>query len=346
MQLIIFILVPLTLTIIATYRPRADYACAIILAILLTLFAGFRLGGFDYDEYVVTIDTVRSVEDGEWLTQLTFAKDPMFLLVIKACSYFSDDYTPIFLLMAAIGMAAKLLTCRVLPRFKTLFLSLYCIFLSPGFELAAIRAAVGIGLLSLSLVYLNKIFPRYLLSVLAISAHLSTAIGVFFAAISDYLKRTNSMVLAVMIAVFAYKGADFLLTSSRGDVFTDNIGTALSLLWPIYSFIVIYLFVRPFNFAVGIRDSLAFRSSFYIAFCCIAFSIGISLPAVTISFRILEIGQYFLLLCIILMMGLARGRVPRISALFALGALVVMLSSLNIYRETWKVINDFSFDLF
>jgi hypothetical protein len=309
---------------------KLDSIAAIAIAVALLLAAGFRQGGFDYEEYIVIIDALRRTagEEVDFEIRMLIAKDPIMLFFTDATADLSEAYWPVFLGFAMLSVLGKLFAVRVLSGRAALFLGLYTIFLAPGLEFAAIRAAAAVGLL-LAALTVDRWLLKLPLFALSAAAHISTVIlaGTSIGA-SPLMRRVLLLTAMAVATVLTMAGASLLGDFERASDFTNNQGTLGALAFPLVTLVI-------FMARVWTLPAHQPNAAYPIAGICLAVSLGLALPMVTVSFRFLELSWCLLLWGLCVDLKDSAGRAQQSLTWAVLGALLVMLSVSNIVRDTW-----------
>jgi hypothetical protein len=322
--------------VLATSLPRLDTLLAWTLALLVTLTAGLRIGGFDYDEYLTIIDNVHALDDDELTLRIVAAKDPVFFGFIEAAAPLSEDPRLVFLLVAAVGMACKVLATSGMPRRRTLLLALYTVFLSPGLEFAAIRAglAVGLALLALSTVLRR----RHLWMLLAIASHVSLVVVLLGRLLHAHRRLVPLVLLLAAPTVLPWvlnAGAD----DPRFSQYLENPGRFTALAMPVLT-VLAWLPIHQLARRHGQFHPLLRPE----ALACTGFSlvvaIVLALPSVTVSFRTLETAWVLIVAQVVATTSLALPAKARLQAVSAMGLLLCILTLSNLLRSTWAALLD------
>lgn len=319
-------------TAVARAVPSLDDACAWIVAVVLIDLAGNRTGGFDYDEYLVLIDSVNKLAGEDLLVQVYAAKDPLFLLAIRVAGLVSPEPGAVFMLVAVVAVACKVLATAPLKGFRTVFIGLYAVLLAPGLEFAAIRGALAIGILLLAFRAVG--LGRVLLFLVAIAGHLS----ILLVALSRIFvggRRFIAMVIGGLLAA----GLPFLIALAREDprfdAYFGNRGTLLALVLPVSTLVIELLAWR--GSVNNERSGRLATETGIAALTCIIAATVLALPYVTVAFRILEIGWTLMLFQVVSLVADEdkHDSHGRIAAAIAMS--IAMLAAVNVYRGTWAM---------
>lgn len=347
---------------IAKVLPALDTLCAWLLAGFVVYLAATRNGGFDYIEYAIIIDSVRALKGESLFSQIIAAKDPFFAIIIYLAEWFSPRIEVVFFLTAAISMATKVYATTFLHQNRTLFIALYSIFIAPGFEFAAIRAGLGVGFVMISIASINRY--RIIWVLIAILNHLSLAIILPARFLQPGFTKRNFLLLCGT-ALIVLTTLDFIqrveILSYR--ITVNNYGTFRAFSLPIVT-IINLIFLEVINRSplavVDRRSSEAFTMSLV----CTVISLLLALPAVTYSYRILEVGWVFMIINQVSSKNIpnilkvnkyvAHGnklrhsnmdhfnyvhyKTNRVKTLFTWGVTIALLSFINVYRDTWLIL--------
>lgn len=316
--------------------PRMDKALVWCVGISLTLAAGLRTDGFDYDEYLDIINVARSLADDDLLVRIVAAKDPLFLIFIDAAGTFSEDPRAIFMLLTAAGVACKVIAVYSLPRRRTLFISLYTLFLSPGLEFAAIRTGLAVGLAMLALATAWRWRGAWMW--LAIASHLSLLV----VAIGRLMAKHRALVLVLLLAatpVLAPWLLSFGVDDQRFFQYFENPGTAAALFLPVVTLSAWIPLAVAARSSAPSQPLLAPEARIASSFS-IAVAIVLALPSVTVSFRTLEIAWVLIVAQVIAISSQRLHKTNQLRLAAGAGLMLAALSFSNIARSTWAAMVD------
>ncbi|KQW42077.1 MULTISPECIES: EpsG family protein [unclassified Roseateles] len=308
------------------FQTRATLA---VLAVSFAVAAGLRTGGFDYDEYIELIETLRSNQELEYAVRLYVAKDPLFLAFIDATNLFGlADSASVLLLFAVASLACRYFSALPLGRWAVVYLGTFILLLAPALELAAMRAGLAISLLVCAFAYRQSVWVRAPLAILATLSHISVlpaAILLIFGRIWN--SRVSILALSSVAAALTLVGTNFLADLVRAEGLTNNRGNLTALLFPTITVLILAAQLRLTR-ASDIRVHA-------LAGLFVALSLGTVLPAVTISIRLLEIGW-----CLMHYGMFADLQAPENQRIqkplkSTLGAFLSMLVLANLLRNTW-----------
>jgi hypothetical protein len=329
----------LFMVVLSFVKPTYDTYWALLLAIALSIICGSRDGGFDYEEYKLAFDAIHLWSEAEWSGVLLVAKDPGVVAIVNIAYWFSDTYFSAFFLMAVSGFVPKTVVSFMLPKFKTLFLALYALFLSPGLEFAAIRSAVGIGFLGLAVLSLCAFRYRAALFMISVGFHISLLPG-FLLLIKRFWRIASSNfwfspLIAILITL-AGVGLIKELFESRN----LEPGTLFAPFFPVITLGALFLFSRQkfvFNNTV---ESDRYRASIASATLFSSMAMIMAIPVAVASIRLLEVSFFFGVFSMII--AIARNKLSGLS-IMALVFMVLILILINISRMTWATMAQASF---
>lgn len=318
------------------YFGRLNSIIAVFIVIALAIFSGWREVGIDRANYIAMYNGVLLSDD--FAVKLWYAKDIFFLLITSISSYFSEDVRLAFLLICTLSIFLKYIFIQKISRKYTLpFIALYFLFLAPGLEFAAMRGGLAISFLMLALIYRNRVIPFFLLSILAISAHVSVMPVVLLSlpCVNKALSQYKWMYIGIFLAIFL--SASVLLDLfPRGADYENNRGTVFSISEPLATLFIAWLVFFRLNqrFRSNIENEL-YKNIVYIRqliYGVIAISFGLAAFAVTASTRYLEIAW-----CLLLLASIVMFRKTYFNML-GFGLFIALLIYLNIVRSTWLAI--------
>lgn len=294
---------------------NADRVAALLIAIALIFASGLRRDGYDYDNYLLMIEKVRESAsmDVDFTYRLVFGKDPMFIWVTDLLTPLSGDATwPVFLAFGFIAVSTKYIAALSLPRYSAVFLAIYLIFLSPTLEFSGIRAAAGIGILMMAIAYPLRLRVKLPLLVSAMATHISLIFSSLVYLLPHFVRsRWAHVALAVFMAMVAFVSSGLLSDLQRGEIYIGKTGTIFAVLFPLIS---LSLF-----FAQLWATDPGKEKIYLIIAVTLGLAMGLALPSVGVSHRIMEIGLCLLLFAI--MKDFANGYSKRNKAL----AILVMV---------------------
>jgi EpsG family len=321
----------LSAVLLSYIKPSWDAASAFLLAVVLSFFCGFRLGGIDYDNYIVMFDYIRVLNDEDWSVLLELVKEPGMVVAVNFASLYDDSDTAVFVLMALLGFVPKAALALMLPKYKSLFVVLYAIFLAPGLEFAAIRSAVGIGFLGASILSMFAMPQRTALFLASISIHFSMVIGVLLLFRRFWKLVSSNLWIAPLIAlIITIVGIGLIKNMfSQRDLESGNM---LAPLFGLATMIALFFFTRQkFDFA-NTLESDRYRASIAAATFFTSLAIMMAIPISTTSIRFLEVALFFTFFSVLI--ASARNRLNDISVLSVFLLLSLMIY-INIDRTTW-----------
>lgn len=335
MDAIVYVALIATLTVTATILPRLDKPCVALVACVLIVFSGARSRGFDHAEYLTMIAVSRGGENVGLAEFMGRAKDPLFGLVVYLIDALRGEDALVLVTMAALAGITKLGFAWGMPGGRTLFLGFYAVFLAPGLEFAAVRAAVGIGFLGLAVTTRESVVRRTPYLVLAVASHLSLiACSLFALSRWRLTARCVATVIAIVTTVTLFVVGVLVLLPNEMPRLADyqaNRGTPLALILPTCT-VAVLLFGAKLSLIrnAAARDP-AIGAAYRVAMGMAAAALGAAAPIVTMSTRLLEVAWFFGLYVILRLAGERASTRARL----AVAALAVFLAAVNIERGTW-----------
>ncbi|MGM9484170.1 EpsG family protein [Roseateles sp. NT4] len=323
----IFAIALTALFIPVTSRWQARVTLA-VLALGFAVAAGLRSGGFDYDEYVYLIETLRTNQDLDYAVRLYVAKDPLFLGFIDVTNLLDfNDSTSVFLLFAITSLAARYFSALPLGRLGVVYLGTYILLLAPALELAAIRAALAISLLICAIAYRRSAWIRVPLAAMATLSHISVLPAAALLVFSKiWNTRVRILAFGSIAAALTLVATNFLADLVRAEGLTNNRGNLSALLFPLLTLGLLTVQLR-----VTRASDLRIHA---LASVFVALSLGMVLPAVTISIRLLEIGWCVMHYGMFVDLLAPENRAVQRPLKTTLGAFLFMLLIANLLRAT------------
>lgn len=316
----------------------ADRIASLLIAIALTLAAGLRQGGYDFDEHLRMIENVRQsgLNDVDFVRRLQLAKDPMFILVSDIVTPFSGDATwPVLLAFAFLAVITKYIAALSLPRYSAIFLAIYLIFLSPTLEFSGIRSAVGIGILMMCIAYPLRLRVMFPLLGVAVASHVMMAFSASVCLLPNLVRSRWALVaLTVFSAIAGFFAAGLLDQMQRGQAYVGKTGTFFALSFPIVS--ITLFFVQLWANDSG-KDKIKDKINLIIALT-MGLSMGLTLPSIGVSWRILEIGLCLLLFANIRCLANSRSKRNKTLAILVLLGFIVFEGLHHLYTGNWLAI--------
>lgn len=331
------------------FSRKHDVLVCIGLAAFLIVNSGFRVYGLDYMEYVSIIELISKEQVDDIESLMTVAKDPFFSAVVLASAIFSDDHTIALLVISVISVSTKCFLALTLPRYSSLFLGIYSIFLAPGLEFAAIRSGMAIGFLGLMLAASLSLRQRFFIAILATLSHISALVAIGLAPLLK-IRRWDIFLLLLGIVgggtyialtyVDVISSLDSITKVNRSEEYLYDRGSLYNFFFPVASSIV-FLMALLWRWAPnGKLEITAVPSSLVIALLLCATTFGAALPVSTYVIRILEFAWYFYLYGMVSLFAQNRPDVFRSGIVFWM----VLVAYANIYRETWELMHPALFD--
>jgi len=321
-----------TLALLVYMVPRFDRPIAWALGAALALLAGFRTGGFDYEEYLLNIESVQAAAGEDWTTRLFFAKDPLFLFIIELAATFTENPRPVFLAVAVISVFTKVAATAAIPRRRTYFLAVYTVFLAPGLEFAAIRAGMAIGFLMLALCAVSRWRSGW--AVMAILGHYSVAMAWMGRLLSTHRLITTlilALALPLALPLFHAFGQD----DPRYSTYFENPGTLAALALPVLTLVAL-TGLRAVRSSLDRPDRLVSDEAMMASMVCVATALVLALPFVAVAYRIMEIA-WALMLAQWLALGVLRDR-RLLARTVSGGVLLTALTLHNLLGEKWMIL--------
>ncbi|MDP4299852.1 EpsG family protein [Leptothrix discophora] len=302
---------------------------ALTLLFLTSIAAGWREWGADRDNYIQAYWGI--VEGSDLIEKMFFAKDPLFLLIVSACAFFSQDPKFSFVFICLLSLYSKYYAFhRILSGRIAIFAILYIIFIAPGLEFAAMRAGLAIGFLMITVASEGEKFKKALFGMLAILAHTSLAPAVLIThpTAQRFLKRFPASYIAITIAIAT--GTPAILSAfPKWAYYEESQGTLFSLATPILVLVPFFLIFHT-NIASNqsnkdVPDRKLTETCREICLLMVSLSFGITLIIPTASTRFLEIAW-----SIMLPIAIKNKRYA------GLVTLLLVLVYLNLARLTWQ----------
>ena len=317
-------------------RAKIYLFLAILGVISLAVISGWRNGGIDRDNYLMMHFYVLSSDN--IAEKFFFAKDAAFLIFSILIGYFSDDARWVFLLICTISLITKFFAIKkISPQHLLQFITVYAIFLSPGLEFAAMRGALAIGFLILTLAYCEKwrLFAAF--SFLAIASHMTIlpAVLLTYRPINDWLARHKFgyLAIAILTSLLASKLIELF---PHGMDYEENRGTLRAYALPIATLIFSTLILYRFEMAAKTKETDVLfhfiKISKPVIYGLISIAFGLSNMIVAGSTRYLEIAW-----CLLLLPALVLYR-RSFCNLIGLMIFIAFLSYFNIARFTWLAV--------
>lgn len=316
----------------------ADRIASLLIAIALTLAAGLRRDGYDFNEHVTMIENVRqsALRDVDFVIRLHLAKDPMVIWVTDLLTPLSGDATwPVFLAFAFLAVITKYIAALSLPRYSAIFLAIYLIFLSPTLEFSGIRSAAGIGILMMCIAYPLRLRVMLPLLGASVASHIMMAFSASVCLLPNLVRSRWALVaLTVFTAIGSFFSAGILDELQRGQAYIGKTGTFFALSFPIVS---IALFFAQLWANDSSKDKIKDKINLIIALT-MGLSLGLTLPSVGVSWRILEIGLCLLLFANIRCLANSRSKRNKSLAILVLLGFIAFEGFHHLYVGNWLAI--------
>ena len=284
----------LIIALISFFLKKWNCGATILIALIIICLAGMRVGGFDYIEYVYMIESLQDNTSAEldMTTRLFIAKDPMMLAIVDLCSFVNGKESwPVFLSFAFIGIATKTIAAFTLKRYSVIFISAYAILLSHALDFAAIRSSLAIGFILLAFANKDNIKFNLTFWILAIASHISATIFLIGLLPSKFLTSRKSIIVLLLIsAPISYILSSQIWSIERAVDFVNNQGNLTAIFFPVAT---IFIFLAQIFSSNPVKNNI-----YRVISIGLGTSLGLSIPAVTISARLLEMCWCFLLFAI------------------------------------------------
>jgi EpsG family len=319
-------------------RSQTYSKIACVFAIALAIFSGWREVGIDRNNYIEMYHGV--ISSDEWAIKFWHAKDVFFLITASVSAYLSDDPKLTFLVICIFSVLLKYFAARKFAYEYTLcFVILYALLLSPGLEFAAMRGGLAIGFLMLAVVYRDRRIKFFILSSLAVVAHISALLVVLLLIdkINKFLSKHSWGYVIIFLTIF-FSTELLLELYPHGVDYKKNQATVLALAEPLATLCMAWLVFFQIDRVArsNLSDEMYFNISFskQVVYGLIAIALGLMSDVVTASTRYLEVSW-----CLLLLVSIVMFRKTYLNMLGGL-LLIAFLFYLNIMRFTWiEIIN-------
>jgi len=336
MILYLLIIVSVIALLFASVTPRLDSVMAWIVGFILALCAGLFTEGYDYEQYVLMIESVRNLGDEDLTLRLFAAKDPLFLLIIEFTGALTDDIQLVFLVVAIFSCLTKVLATSVIPGKRTLFMALYAIFIAPGLEFAAIRAGLAIGLTMMGYLAIQR-WPWTIWWVsLGFASHMSVILVTIGRILARYW-RVLLLCLVLVIPVINFNFSVLIDDDPRYVHYLDNQGTIFAFGLPALTFITLLLMHISINGNHIKPHALLADDWLRTTYFMISVSLVLTIPIVTAATRVMELAWVILTLQMIARDSQLQCK-AQIVRFVSWATLVGLLSWANLVRGTWAIL--------
>jgi hypothetical protein len=302
-----------------------------MISVIMIITVGMRVGGFDYNEYVTTIEILQSNSSSELgiAERLFIAKDPIMLGVVDFVGIFNQDETwPIFMSFAILGIATKTIAALTLNRYSAIFMAAYAVLLSHGLEFAAMRSSVAIGFVMLIVSRNNSLLRKLSLWVMAISSHISAVIFLISISFNRLAKsRRSILILLLASAITSYALSGFIASSERADGLTNNQGSLAAFFFPIATIVV---FIAQLFSCIPAKNQ-----TYGLIAIGLGVAFGLTEPAVTIAFRFMEMSWCLFLFAVFKDISEEQFAKGKYYAIFCCILFVMLLCAVIMVRSTW-----------
>ncbi len=333
------ILIPVSVlaALLARLMPRWDAHLAWLVGVVLAACAGLSTLGGDYDEYVTIIENTRGLADQSIALQLLAAKDPVFLLIIDLAGALADSVQLVFVIVAALAVASKVIATAALPGKRTQFMAIYAVFIAPGLEFTAIRAGLAVGMIMLAYMVATRVRWRALWVPLGLAAHLSM---LFIVVGRLWYRWWRQMLFCLLIlgpvAISALGG---LVTEDvRYTQYLDNRGTPLAFIMPGMTLLSLLLLSRSVKGCALPQNGVLSKDGLTASYAVMAMSLILTLPIVTAGIRVMELAWVVILPQLLARDRLIRHHRIQVYQTASWCMMIAVLLLANILRGTWKVL--------
>lgn len=306
----------------------------IVIIFYLSYFAGWRLIGFDRENYISMYEGV--INSDTFALKFYFAKDFIYLFFAELNNIFFDDSRYLFTGLIFLSFSIKFLLFKKI-KVKNYFLTLiiYVLFLSSVLEFIAFRSALSLSFLLFSIYYREHTYV-YLFLILSILSHTSSILPAFCISpfFSNYVNKNKILYLSLII-IPVFLNSYLLSFFPQGDNYISNQqGTWKAMILPIVTlFISNLIFFKFDNILKKNPSDVTLRfiyNSKSVIYSLIFFSIGITPFIVTAATRYLEF--VYLLLIIAGISLIRKSYINLIGFLF----LLLLLTYLNLVKDLWN----------
>ena len=306
---------------------------SLLFIFLLSFFAGWRLVGFDRENYISMYNSI--INSDSFASKFFYAKDFFYLYLSEFNSFFTEDSRYLFCFIIFFSFYIKhYVFDRLKMQYYILTFLIYILFLSSVLEFVAFRSALSMSFFILAIFNKENLFFYFLL-LCSVLSHSSSILPVFIALpiFSDYLRKNKFIYFILLISPF-FLSSSFLKLFPQGDNYISNQeGTLNAFFLPVFTLITALLLFYKFDKLYIINNKNPTYKFIYnskpIVFSLIFFSIGITPFVVIAATRYLEV--VYLLLIIT---GTTMFRKSYIN-LFGFSMLIILLTYLNILKELW-----------
>jgi len=289
-----FLIFPILILITIGLKGKLDYYFCVVICIYLFLGCAFRKGGYDWENWIRGEEMIGNlIQNGDLLSGFLLSKDPFWFLIIFLNKIFFDLENGAIYLICFLSILIKIFSIHNWPRGRSFFIAVYGFLLSPTLEFSAMRSALAIAflLLSISIVSKKKSYFFYICSILSHQSLMVTYINKLYNC-KTMLRWLLYLLFLIIVSFFI---SDYLsLFTFRAEDYIDKKGTIYAIIFPLTTFIVALTLIT---------NKYYFKNDIYKLLMTIyAISLGLSYPNVGVSHRVLEIGWvlHLYFLCTIL----------------------------------------------
>lgn len=313
---------------------------SLLIFLFLLLASGFRIGGYDYTNYVDMITFTQSVDT--LYSKIIIAKDPMFGLIVGFTNpTYHEEYWMVFLSIAGLAYLGKLIFISDLRR-CILFSIIYVLLLSPGLDFAAIRALLGIVFLLSALSFLSNGRDKfyYIFSFLAIISHISMLLPILLSSkfVNNAFNKNKLLVCLFFLFISIFTKPILSLFSNTAG-YIDVTGSFFAFIPPIL--MLFALFILGYLISLQMQTEFCYRAynlSMLIAFM----SFGFTFQVVVASSRFLQVSQvlFLVVLCCVCFKKTPFNIVLFFAALFFFAIpLLYQNYDFDLWRSAWASID-------
>lgn len=277
-------------------RRRFNILISLFISFILLLASGFRIGGYDYTNYVDMITFTQSADSV--FGKIIIAKDPMFGLIVGLIDpTHVEEYWRVFLSIACLAFLGKLFFINQVYR-CILFSIMYALLLAPGLDFAAIRALLGLIFLlsALSCISCKQHKLYYFFSFASVTSHISMLLPVLLSSkiINDRCNK-NRISLCFFVFFISIFSKPVLKIFSNTGGYIEASGTIYAFFSPLLMLLALLLI----SYLIKSNTQTEFCYRTYNTSLLIAFmSLGFTFQVVVASYRFLQISQVLFLIVI------------------------------------------------
>jgi hypothetical protein len=277
-----FLIFPILILISIGLKGKLDYYFCVVICIYLFLGCAFRKGGYDWENWIRGEEMIGNlIQNGDFLAAILLAKDPFWFLIIFLKIIFFDLENGAIYLICFLSILIKIFSIHNWARGRSFFIAIYGFLLSPTLEFSAMRSALAISflLLSISVASKKKSYFFLICSILSHQSLMVTYINKLYKC-KTMLRWLFYLIFLIIVSFFI---SDYIsLFTVRAEDYIDKKGTINAIIFPLITFIVTLTLIT--------YKSYFKNHSYKLLMTIYAISLGLSYPNVGVSHRILEIG--------------------------------------------------------